>query len=102
MKKVINGKTYNTETATFIAEWDNGLGRSDFKSYEETLYRSPKGQYFIHGEGGAMTRWSRPCGNMTCGGEGIILISADEALQWCERHDVDVETISTYFAVEEG
>ena len=51
MKKVINGKIYNTETATLIHQWDNGR-RGDFSSCEEDLYRTKKGAFFIHGEGG--------------------------------------------------
>ena len=30
MKKIINGKMYNTETAKEIGSWNNGRYRSDF------------------------------------------------------------------------
>ena len=37
MRKIINGRTYNTETSKVIGEWSNSYGRSDFHFYEETL-----------------------------------------------------------------
>lgn len=63
MKKVINGKMYNTETATRIASWDNGIYGNDFKSCEEDLYLSKKGQYFVAGSGGAMSSYAQSYGN---------------------------------------
>src|SRR3990172_2422569 len=69
MKKVIDGKIYNTETAELLHEWDNGMYGNDFGRCEEALYRTKKGAYFIAGEGGAMSRYARSCGsNSTCGG----------------------------------
>ena len=58
MKKVINGKLYDTATAEQLAEDWNGLSDSDFKCCTETLYKTPKGNYFLHGEGGALTEWA--------------------------------------------
>jgi hypothetical protein len=49
-----------------------------------------------------MSRWARACGNLTGGGEGIIVMTTDEALRWCERHDIDAETVAQNFVVEEG
>ena len=37
MKKIINGKKYDTDTATAVCEWDNGLPNSDFKAIERML-----------------------------------------------------------------
>lgn len=103
MKKVINGKVYNTETATQIANWDNGIYGSDFQACDETLYVTSKGAYFVHGEGGAMSRWSQPCGsNGTSGGSGIEVLSQAEALEWCENHGVDADVIAEHFEIEEG
>ena len=45
MKKIINGKTYNTETAKEISEWSEGVYR-DFTYIGETLYRKRTGEYF--------------------------------------------------------
>lgn len=39
MKKIIDGKMYNTETATEIHHFNNGLPYSDFNYLEESLYK---------------------------------------------------------------
>lgn len=42
MKRIIDGKKYDTETAACIATWDNGYYGNDFKRCEESLYRTKK------------------------------------------------------------
>ena len=37
MKKIINGKKYDTETAKEVGYWNNGYPCSDFNHCEETL-----------------------------------------------------------------
>lgn len=101
MKKIINGKKYDTATATEIAAWDNGCLRSDFSYCEESLYRKRTGEFFIHGRGGAMTKYSERCGNSWCDGEAIIPLSIAEAKAWMEDH-CDVYTYEgTFGEVEE-
>lgn len=102
MKKVIDGKMYNTETATEISSAGNSLGRGDFRHYYETLYRTKKGAFFLYGEGGPMTKYGQPCGDMTEGGDGFFVLSNREALSWCERHEVEADTIAELFEVEEA
>ena len=51
MKKIIRGKTYNTDTAQVLAHRTFGA-YGDPAGYEETLCRTPKGLLFIHGLGG--------------------------------------------------
>lgn len=58
MKKIINGKMYNTETATELGDFWNGLSTSDFRNLSETLYRKKNGEFFLYGQGGAMTEYS--------------------------------------------
>jgi len=103
MKKIINGKSYNTDTAEIIASFENGLGSRDFRNYSEELYKTKKGNYFLAGEGGAMTKYSRPVGNMTDGGSDIFVLSKTEAIEWLERHG-ETEALEKYFAddIEEG
>jgi hypothetical protein len=102
MKRVIDGKVYNTETATKIAT-DSFSNRSDFHFWVETLYVTKKGRFFLKGEGGALSRWSQPYETGgTCGGEGIVAMTKDEARRWCEAHEVNAETICRYFEIEEA
>lgn len=97
MKKIIDGKLYNTATATIIAEYWNGLGSSDFRNISEELYRTKKGKFFIAGNGGPMTKYSESCGdNSRCGGEKIIPLSESEAREWLEEHGTTEDYIATF------
>ncbi|MGF6808412.1 hypothetical protein OKW30_003538 [Paraburkholderia sp. Clong3] len=103
MKRVIDGMMYNTETANRIAGWANTYNCSDFQYYEEDLYVTKKGAYFIAGEGGPLSPYSRPCGsNGTLGGKGMRVVTEHEAREWCEQHDVPVDVIAQHFEVEEA
>lgn len=95
-KKIINGKLYNTETATLIGEWDNGYHISDFKYCEEKLYRKRTGEYFLSGEGGGLSQYSKSYGDNSWGyGYAIIPLSEKEAKQWAE----DRMSANKYIAV---
>ena len=51
MKKIICKKEYDTETATLIQKFTCGeLG--DPAGYEENLFQTPEGLYFVYGVGG--------------------------------------------------
>lgn len=102
MKRIIDGKTYSTETAQKLGEWWNGLSDSDFRHISESLYRTKNGRYFLAGEGGPMTRYSHPVGDMTGGGEGIIPLSESEAREWMERHGDFPEYVAAFGEPEEA
>jgi hypothetical protein len=103
MKQVIDGKTYNTETAEEIFKYWNNHPAGDLRYCEESLYKTKKGAFFIAGEGGPMTKYARPCGgNNVSSGEGIFVLSPKEALEWCEDLRVDPEIICKHFKVEEA
>jgi len=81
MKKVINGKVYDTKTAELVHEWSNGHFTNDFQYRSKDLYRTSKGNWFIHHEGGAMTDMAQSCGNNSvCGSSDIEPISERDAL----------------------
>lgn len=101
MKKVIDGKRYDTATAALIAEYEHS-DRSDFAWFDEALYRTKKGRFFLAGEGHANSRWAENYGTTRGPGQGIIALSAEEALAWCERYNVDADTIANYFKIEEA
>ena len=87
MKKIINGKLYNTETAVKMATRDNGLYPSNFHYTKETLFLKKTGEFFLYGEGGPASKWAYfyEDGGRTSG-EGIELLSRDEAMAWTEMH----------------
>lgn len=84
MKKVINGKLYNTETAQKLAEYSNGFATNDFSYFEETLYRNRAGAHFIHGFGGGNSKYGEWRGNSGGSGEKIIPLTLAEAKEWAE------------------
>lgn len=86
MMKIIKGKKYDTETALKVAEWDNGLGRSDHHAIYETLYKKRTGEFFLFGEGGGLTGYSEAVGNAFTWGEKIIPLTLDTAKEWVEAH----------------
>lgn len=86
MKKIINGKKYDTDTAEEIGYWNNGHFRNDFYYAEETLYKKKTGQFFLYCEGGAASNYSHKEGNMTIGGWELKLITEDEAKKWAEDY----------------
>lgn len=51
MQKTISGKIYDTETATLISARAVGTF-GDPEGYEERLYQTPEGSYFLYGVGG--------------------------------------------------
>lgn len=101
MKKIIQGKTYNTKTAERLASYTNGRSYSDFSFLRESLYRTRRGQFFLAGSGGAMTKYATACpGGSYCEGDDIILLSKADARKWTEEFaNKQYEEI---FSVEEG
>lgn len=98
MKKVIEGKIYNTETATFICE-DSYSYQSDFRHWSEELYQTPKGKFFLVGEGGPMSKYAESIGNgnVTGSGDNCVPLTDDEALEWCEKAGVEADKIQKLF-----
>lgn len=91
MKKVVNGKIYNTDTAIYITTYSNGYNPRDFNQLSERLYKTKKGAFFLAGEGGPLTKYAKPCGDMTMGSEDIFVLTADEAQGWLEQHNKTAE-----------
>lgn len=87
MKKIINGKLYDTSTAKKVGEYEPSPYRSDFHFFCETLYQKKTGEFFLHGEGNAASKYSRSCGqNEWCGSEKIMPMTFKEAQEWAEEH----------------
>lgn len=84
MKMIINGLLYNTATAKLLG--GNGYGYpGDIRYWYEALYRKANGEYFLHGMGGAMSRYSESTGtNEWNGSEKIIPMTPADARAWAE------------------
>ena len=96
MKKIINGKRYNTDTAKILGS----AGYShpgDFNHWYEELYQKKTGEFFLHGVGGAMSRYARRIGlDEWTGGEEIRPLSLEEAREWAEKN-LDAEEFEEVF-----
>ncbi len=92
MKRIIEGKRYDTETADLVADWWNKQGCNDFGYCAEDLYRTKKGVFFLYGRGGALSKYAVSVGDNGMGGSSeIIPMSEREARQWMEDHDCTEE-----------
>lgn len=102
MKKIINGKVYNTETARKVAEHEHSY-RTEFDWCDEALYCKRTGEYFLAGRGHAQSRYACQVEqNCWAPGEGIIPLTYAEAKEWGEAH-MDAEDYEAEFGpVSEG
>ena len=88
MKKVIEGKVYDTDSAELLHSWENMADTGNFNYCSEELYVTRKGAYFVAGEGGAMSTYAEALGGGSWGGgEGITPMPKGEAMQWLEQHE---------------
>lgn len=86
MKKVIEGRLYNTATAKLLGE-DSYSNPSDFNYWIESLFQKRTGEFFLYGEGGPMSRYAQTAGqNEWSGGEQIQPLTVENARQWAEQH----------------
>lgn len=102
MKKIIDGKRYDTETATQIGFWEFGTS-NDHKHVYEALYKTPRNRFFLEYAGGAMSKYAIDQGpNLVGGSSGIRVLTSEEALEWCEQHELDPEEIEKHFPIEDA
>lgn len=86
MKRIINGKKYDTETATPVCHYSYS-NTGDFRHVRKTLYRKKNGEFFIHGRGGPASEFAEQIEQNTwCGGERIIAITDDMAREFAEKY----------------
>jgi hypothetical protein len=84
MKKIIQGRKYDTETATRLG---GDAGGDGFARWIEEIFRKRNGEFFLYGEGGPMTRYAEACdGGNWRGGEAITPLTPEAARQWAEEH----------------
>lgn len=76
MKKVICKVEYDTEKSVLIAKVANGTW-GDPKGFEETLYKTVDGKYFLYTFGGEESPYPE---------EGIKRMAAAKAEEWLSLH----------------
>ncbi len=76
MKKIICKREYDTETATLVKKFTSG-NIGDAQGYEETLYQTPGGLYFLYVNGGEESPYKA---------ENIKSVSKAKAEDWLANH----------------
>lgn len=76
MKKIICKKEYDTETATLVHQFTCGA-YGDPAGYEERLYQTPGGLYFLYVAGGEASIHPE---------EDIQRLAKTKVSQWIENH----------------
>ena len=70
-------KRYNTETAELIGKVSKGKLKNKIS---EELYKTKRGDHFIHGTGGSNSRWN--------GNENIIEVDNVQTRFWLRKHGI--------------
>lgn len=87
MKKIIQNKLYDTNTAKRIGSINNGKATDDLFYTEEVLYRKKTGEYFLYCAGGAGTRYAKPQkSGGSKSGEIIIPVDFETAERWTQKN----------------
>lgn len=76
MKKIICKKEYDTETATLIKKCTYGF-YGDPCGYEEILFQTPEGLYFLYVRGGEASAYPN---------EDILRLAKAKVNDWLETH----------------
>lgn len=99
MKKIINGKVYDTDKAKELGIYCSPGNWNDFNYYEETLYQKRTGEFFLFGKGNANTKYAEVIGqNCWSGGRKILPMSYEDAREWAEKH-LDADEYEEIFGV---
>jgi predicted HicB family RNase H-like nuclease len=80
-KRIIDGKSYNTDTAALVHEWRNDPTEMQY----EGLYQTKHGAFFLS--------WYDDFHEAG----GIKPMSDDEAQKWLEKRDASAAVIEQYF-----
>ena len=76
MKKIICKKEYDTETATLVKKYTYGYF-GDPAGYEEILFQTPEGLYFLYVKGGEASPYPV---------EDIVRLAKAKVNDWMEQH----------------
>ena len=76
MKKIICKKEYDTETATLVKKVTYGYF-GDPAGYEEILFQTPEGLYFVYARGGETSPYPQ---------EDITRLAKTKVNEWLDTH----------------
>lgn len=102
LRRVVNGKAYDTTKSRLVASIARHGSFPDFDSEHTQLFVTEKGNFFLAGFGGAMSRWRRRTRDDDgwVEGHGLEPIDHDEARKLVAKFAN--EEYDDIFAVEEA
>lgn len=100
MKKIINNKLYNTESAKLVGEFQSTFAVNDFHYYEEELYLKKTGEFFLYGHGNGLSPYAKRYIDGMGQGEKIIPLTDQQARKWAEEN-MDPDDYMELFEVDE-
>ena len=77
MKKIICKREYDTQTAELIRKFTSGF-YGDPAGYEEDLYKTPEGLYFLYVRGGETSPYPN---------EDILRLAKKNVERWLREHE---------------
>lgn len=63
----------------------------DPKWHDTQVYRAKRGGYFIAGKGGSRSRWAKPTPKGAIPGEGLEVVTQDEARAYAIQHGMSLD-----------
>lgn len=101
MKKIINGRLYNTETAEYIG-YDEYGNVGDCHWWCESLFKKRTGEFYLFCEGGAFSQYGKQLRyNEWSEGRDIMPLSIAAAKEWAEDHLSYEKYVRCFGEVEE-
>lgn len=103
LKKIIGGKSYNTETATVVATWET-TSSPDYELIWEFLYQTRNGAFFLVGEGMANTPYGAvlPDCNDRIRGHVLLPLTESQVKCWLEMRELHDEYQEIFGEQEEA
>lgn len=101
MKKIINNRVYDTDTAKLIWMRKYDGSPRDFEYFEEGLYLKRNGEYFLGGWGNGLSHYGKAVRhNEWQPGERITPLPYERARKWAEEN-MEADDYMKEFSVSE-
>lgn len=82
MRAVIDGQSYDTDLAREVARATSGRGTTDLRFFDEAMFLTANGAWFLAGRGNALTKYARRTGGCLDSGERVIPLSSGDVYSW--------------------
>ncbi len=95
-KYISGGLRYNLHQSMKIGWYESPCPANEYHYFKEALFVTAKGNFFLVGEGNALSRYRERCEDLWGGVPALEPISKRQAFQWAERF-LTVKNVEKYF-----